>query len=178
MQVRARVDKKAATDPNVIAVATRLGVLPADLFDLTVRDGGTGVTETFLNLTTKESARRADRVLAAESNLVRVTQSLLQHITRCPWRDTGGCRCLDGRHQVYARENTAPADVAVDSAVLDATTYNGSLANKTGLYQLEKVDLFNLLCILSDARGGRARCRLSGSAQLLCETTRHLVGRS
>ena len=76
MQVRVRVDKKPVTDPNLIAVATRLGVQPADLFDLTVRDGGTGRTETFLNLTTKESARRADRVLAAESTLVRVTAVL------------------------------------------------------------------------------------------------------
>jgi phage tail sheath protein FI len=51
MQVRARVDKKAATDPNLIAVAQRLGVLPADVFDLTLRDAGTGSIETFLNLT-------------------------------------------------------------------------------------------------------------------------------
>src|SRR5436190_13816989 len=56
-KLRARVDKKPATDPNVIAAATRLGVDPADLFDLTIRDGNTGRIETFLNLTTKESAR-------------------------------------------------------------------------------------------------------------------------
>src|SRR5262245_3112885 len=57
MQIRARVDKKPATDPNLVAVAQRLGVAPADVFDLTVRDGGTGLIETFINLTTKESAR-------------------------------------------------------------------------------------------------------------------------
>ena len=61
MQVRARVDKKAGTDRQLIAVALRLGVQAADLFDLTLRDGGSGAVETFLNLTTKESARRADR---------------------------------------------------------------------------------------------------------------------
>ena len=153
--VRARVDKKAVADPNLIAVATRLGVLPADLFDLTVRDGGTGVTETFLNLTTKESARRADRVLAAESNLVRVTASLPSNTS--PAAHGGTLADADvwtaGTKSTPAK-NTVPADVAVDSAVLDATAYNGSLASKTGLYQLEKVDLFNLLCILSDARGG------------------------
>jgi len=136
MQVRVRVDKKAVSDPNLVAVATRLGVQPADLFDLTVRDGGTGRTETFLNLTTKESARRADRVLAAESTLVRVTSS------------------LPANTKSTAAKNTAPADVAVDSATLDAATYKGSQSSKTGLYQLEKVDLFNLLCVLPDARGG------------------------
>ena len=83
MQVRVRVDKKAATDPNLLAVAARLGVAAADLFDLTVRDGNTGAIETFLNLTTKESARRADRVLQAESRLVRVTRRLAcQHCLR------------------------------------------------------------------------------------------------
>ena len=76
MQVRVRVDKKPAADANLQAVALRLGVQAADLFDLTIRDGGTGITENFLNLTTKESARRADRVLNAESSLARVAASL------------------------------------------------------------------------------------------------------
>ena len=75
-QVRVRIDRKPTDDPNLVAVAERLGVEPADIFDLTVRDGGTGTIESFLNLTTKESARRADRVLTAESGLVRVQTSL------------------------------------------------------------------------------------------------------
>src|SRR6266550_3263526 len=54
MQARGRVDKKPVADPNLVAVAARLGVAPGDLFDLTVRDGRTQVIETFLNLTTKE----------------------------------------------------------------------------------------------------------------------------
>jgi hypothetical protein len=99
MQVRARVEKKAVTDPNLIAVATRLGVAPADLFDLIVRDGGTGITETFLNLTTKESARRADRVLLAESNLVRVTTTMPSNSSPTAHAgDVGGCRRLDFHH--------------------------------------------------------------------------------
>ncbi|MBS0160676.1 MAG: phage tail sheath family protein [Nitrospira sp.] len=155
MQVRVRVDKKAVSDPNLVAVATRLGVQPADLFDLTVRDGGTGRTETFLNLTTKESARRADRVLAAESTLVRVTSSLPANTS--PTAHAGTLADADvwtANTKSTAAKNTAPADVAVDSATLDAATYKGSQSSKTGLYQLEKVDLFNLLCVLPDARGG------------------------
>ena len=75
-KVRVRIEKKAATDPNLAAAAARLGVAPADLFDVVVRDGNTGRIETFLNLTTKESARRADRVLKNESSLIRSTQAL------------------------------------------------------------------------------------------------------
>lgn len=53
-------------------VAQQLGVATGDLFNLTIRDTGPGgVTERFLNLTVKESPRRIDRVLAAESRLVR-----------------------------------------------------------------------------------------------------------
>ena len=155
MQARVRVDKKAISDPNLIAVATRLGVQPADLFDLTIRDAGTGVTETFLNLTTKESARRADRVLLAESNLVRVTAALPANTS--PSAHAGAWTDADvwtSATKSTAAKNAAPADVAVDSAALDGAAYKGSQSSKTGLYQLEKVDLFNLLCILPDARGG------------------------
>jgi hypothetical protein len=42
----------------------------------------------------------------------------------------------------------------VDSAALDSAAYKGSPSLKTGLYQLEKTDLFNLLCIPADGRGG------------------------
>jgi uncharacterized protein len=159
MQVRARVDKKPnpANDPNLVAVATRLGVLPADLFDLTVRDGGTKVIETFLNLTTKESARRADRVLKAESSLVRVAASVSLPSATGPNSHSGAFTDADvwsNNNKSTPAKNGASADEAVDSASLDSATYKGSQSAKTGLYQLEKADLFNLLCILPDARGG------------------------
>jgi len=156
-QVRARVDKKVATDPNLIAVAQRLGVTPADLFDLTVRDGATGATETFLNLTTKESSRRADRVLRTESSLARVVSTVILPSPTSPAAHTGTLADADVWTNVAKStpaKSTAATDEAVDSAALDSAAYKGSQASKTGLYQLEKADLFNLLCILPDARGG------------------------
>ncbi|HEY2990868.1 MAG TPA: phage tail sheath C-terminal domain-containing protein [Candidatus Binatia bacterium] len=150
MQVRVRVDKRAATDPNLKAVADRLGVAPADLFDLTVRDGATRVVETFLNLTTKESARRADRVLKAESSLVRVSGSLG---AAAPNKHAGALADDDvWTDDTKSKPASGAADEAVDSAKLDATAYKGSVADKSGLQALEKADLFNLLCILPDAR--------------------------
>jgi phage tail sheath protein FI len=159
MRVRVRVDKKLNpnNDPNLVAVAGRLGVTPSDLFDLTVRDGGTEITESFLNLTTKESARRVDRVLKAESNLVRVASSVSLPSATGPSANSGALADSD----VWTNDNkstpakTTPATAeAVDSAPLDSAAYKGSPLAKTGLYQLKKVDLFNLLCILPDARGG------------------------
>jgi len=156
MQLRARVDKKAATDPNLIAVAQRLGVAVADLFDLTVRDGQTSVIETFLNLTTKESSRRADRVLKAESNLVRIATTLALPQNTAPSAHTGVLTDADAwtSDSKSTPAKSGAANEAVDSAALDSTAFKGSPGSKTGMYQLEKADLFNLLCIPPDARGG------------------------
>jgi uncharacterized protein len=157
MQVRARVDKRPATDPNLQAAAQRLGMLPADLFDLTVRDGATGVIETFPNLTTKESARRADRVLKAESALVRLAGAVVLPSAHSPTAHPGAL--IDADVWTDAKKSTpaktsAASNEAVDSAALDAAVYKGNQPAKTGLYQLEEADLFNLLCIPPDARGG------------------------
>jgi uncharacterized protein len=157
MQVRARVDKKPITDANLLAVALRLGVQPADLFDLTLRDGGSGISETFLNLTTKESARRADRVLKAESNLARVAASLALPSNTSPAAHSGALTDVDvwtSAAKSTPAKTTAATDEAVDSAALDSAAYKGSQSLKTGMYQLEKTDLFNLLCIPADGRGG------------------------
>jgi phage tail sheath protein FI len=157
MQVRARVDKKATTDPNLQAVAQRLGVQPADLFDLTLRDGGTGSIETFLNLTTKESARRADRVLAAESTLAGVAGSVALPSDTGPSAHTGALTDADvwtSNTKSTPAKNAPATDVAADSDALASGDFKGSSSGKTGLYALENADLFNLLCIVPDARGG------------------------
>jgi phage tail sheath protein FI len=154
MNVRVRVDKKPVEDPNLIAVAARLGVQPADLFDVTVRDGSTNAIETFLNLTTKESARRADRVFSTESALVRVTEPLPSNSV-VPAHDgtLADPEVWTSQAMSTAAKAAAASDIAVDSDTLDAEAYKGSELEKTGLYLLERTDLFNLLCIVPDARG-------------------------
>jgi phage tail sheath protein FI len=178
MQVRARVDKKSANDPNLIAVAGRLGVQPADLFDLTLRDGGSGATETFLNLTTKESARRADRLLRAESSLVRVAASVTLPSNTSPTAHGGALTDADvwtNATKSTAAKNAAPADEAVDSAALDSAAYKGSQSAKTGLYQLEKTELFNLLCILPSARDGDVPDDVYQEAMSYCAKRRAML---
>jgi hypothetical protein len=177
MQVRARVDKRPS-DPNLQAAAQRLGVQPADLFDLTVRDGGTGEIETFLNLTTKESARRADRVLKAESSMVRVAASVTLPSVNGPAAHTGALTDSDvwtDDNKSTPAKTASAADEAVDSAPLDSAAYIGSSSAKTGLYQLEKVDLFNLLCILPDARGGDVPDHVYQEAMSYCAKRRAML---
>ena len=65
-------------DNNVVeSVVQRFGLdSTSDLFNLTVRDTKTGVTEQFRNVSVKESPRRIDRVLENESSLIRLTTTL------------------------------------------------------------------------------------------------------
>ena len=150
-KVRVRIEKKAAADPNLAAAAARLGVAPADLFDVIVRDGNTGRIETFLNLTTKESARRADRVLKNESSLIRVDAGAASRHRR-PRPHAGALTDADvwtDADQVHCRRRARPPPKRSDSAAVGASRVQGRASAL-----LEKTDLFNLLCILPDARDG------------------------
>ena len=166
MKLRVRIEKKPVADPNLIAAAARLGVGPADLFDVIVRDGSTGRMETFLNVTTKESARRADRVLANESTLIRTTQAL--PADTAPSANTGTLADADvwtaDAKSTPARSTAAAT--AVDSAAIGSAEY------KAGVARLEKTDLFNLLCILPDVRGGDVPDDVYQDAQSYCAKRR------
>jgi phage tail sheath protein FI len=151
--LRARVEHVTASDLPWLAT---FGLAAADLFNLTVRNTATGATETFLNLTVKDSPRRADRILGDESQLVRVKTTLpgnpqaalpTKHDNPDPGEDVWD-------PALTLSTGVAPAGLAQDSAGLTPTAYNGSEADKTGVYQLDKTDLFNLLCIPPDTRGG------------------------
>ena len=74
-----------------------------------------------------------------------------------------------------AAKNAAPADEAVDSAALDSAAYKGSPSAKTGLYQLEKSDLFNLLCILPSARDGDVPDDVYQEAMSYCAKRRAIL---
>jgi phage tail sheath protein FI len=64
--IRATVDVDVSED-----VAKKMGLTKADLFNLTIWDESTGLKERYLNVSYKPSARRIDKVLEAESKLVR-----------------------------------------------------------------------------------------------------------
>ena len=90
-------------------------------------------TEKIANITIDESPRRLDRVLEQESNILRV-----ESLGASPPGENAVLEATPGK----------------DSASLIASDYQGSEADKTGIYALEKADLFNLLCIPPDTRDG------------------------
>jgi hypothetical protein len=63
---------RATVDQNNIpaAVAASMGLATTDLFNLTVVDESTNTTETYMNVSVKNSSRRVDNVLAQLSSLL------------------------------------------------------------------------------------------------------------
>ena len=121
----------------------RYGLKKADLFNLSVVDAKTNVTETFPNVTLQtDSPRRVDQVLATDSNLVFFPGPGVP-----PTSFTGTLPTV---------QNPATVDTSVqikdDGSPLTSADFLGGEGDtfdldKKGLYALEKVDLFNLLCI-------------------------------
>lgn len=148
-------DAKAAAD-----VAARYGLVPNDLFDLTVNDAGTSTRETFRNVTVNANggARRLDRVLDAESNLVRVT------------RDNNGVPQLPNARP--ANNATGTGQNGNDGAALAPADFIGDSNTKLGMYALLKTDIFNLLVIPPDVRGGTLDSTVWEKAAEFCAARR------
>ena len=216
-------------DPEVSdEVRTSLGLGANDaLFNLTVRDTNPGgTTERFLNLTVVDSARRIDRVLANESNLVRWDgpwstplpaltnlqtargdlETLQDALKASPpdqtainnARTTYNAAKADLADPVTQAEKTLadatnaqpPGDVAgaqtalaaeiakvkgANGSALDDTAYEGDPATKSGIYALDKADLFNLLCIPADTRSGDTPAGVYQAAMSYCAQRRAML---
>ena len=117
-------------------VLERYGRNAGELFSLSIHDGDPTKKpplETIANVTLLDGPRRLDRVLEQESGLIRVDSLGLGMPA------DGAVLTLSG---------------GLDSVDLDVAAYLGSEENKTGLYALERADLFNILCIPPDKRDG------------------------
>lgn len=150
-----------------------------DLFNLTIYERpGQGRVEKFLNVTLKANSRsrRLDRVLDAESELVRVR------------RDEGGTPVLADKRPVDSTPEQDPANAQADPAwfrsftggadsepLIDKADLIGDREQKTGLYALEKADLFNLLCIPPDIRHGDVDPGIYREALQYCSKRRAIL---
>jgi phage tail sheath protein FI len=136
------------------------------LFNLIVSEIG-GATERLLNLSIDPADPRfAPRVLDSSSSLVRVR------------RDASGD---------WVVPNTRPSSTAVgtpiastggnDGSAITAAQLNGTgtEANKTGLFALDKADLFNLLCLPPLDRGGDMPAAVYQDALAFCVRRRAML---
>jgi len=126
---------RARIDHNVAAGAT-------DLFNLSIRDGTTGEIELIRNVAiVTNHVRRIDNVLRKESKLMRVEGSLPGS------RPAASAAPAPGADPFGPTTSTGISAPASDGNVLINTNYLGSESAKTGIFALERADLFNLLCI-------------------------------
>jgi uncharacterized protein len=141
-------------------VAEQYGLTTDQLFNLVITDGAT--VERIRNVSVVESTRRVDRVLQQESQWMRVA---LQGDGITP----------DLPATIPAADATATASGGADSEPLNQTAYEGSRDGKTGLFALEKVDLFNLLCIPADVRSGDVPIPVYQAALQYCVERRAML---
>jgi len=189
-------------------VALLLGVKQDDLFNLTVTDTATGRSEKYLNLTVKDTAHRVDKVLASSSALLAYDGAVDPTTAIAAGKDALSVKedaLAAAKKALIDKQNGSPgADVSSEkgtvttkkaelddalTAALKAVsdgTYLGVLdflpdqgrAQKHGLYALEQVDLFNLLCIppyRSPVDTIDVDPNLVGSAAAYCEERRAML---
>jgi uncharacterized protein len=92
-------------------------------------------------------------------------------------------KALAARPQVPADISNAEAALKTaednmkgsNGQVLDPTAYIGSKINKTGIYALDKADLFNLLCIPPDKREGDVDTQVYQTAMSYCAERRAIL---
>ena len=153
------------------AVAAQWGLLPAELFNLSVRDSATGAIETHLNLTVKDSPRRIDQALAAESTLVQAVGPLASVPAANAAPAPGKTVWTDPNSHTPATPGSGE-----DGGGLAANDFigPGPGAAKQGLYALDNIALFNLLCIPPYAGSGLTDVdpAVIGAAAAYCERRR------
>jgi phage tail sheath protein FI len=135
------------------------GTPDTTLYNLTVRDRATGRNEAIRNVTgAPAGVRSVSRVLANESSLLRVVGT------------------PPAARPAAAEVNVEAAGEGVDSQPLsNAADFIGSLADKTGLFALQKADLFNLLCIPPDTREGDIPVAVYQQAMNYCNDRRAML---
>ncbi len=108
----------------------KYGLTAQQLFNLSVYDKSRGITEQFMNVSIADSPARLDYVLKNKSNLIRVKPDTLDVTKLIPevmdWTDLVG---------------------GDDGINLTRSDILGSASQRKGIYALDKVDEFNLLCI-------------------------------
>jgi len=155
-------------------LATQWGLTVADLFNLYVRDFNTGATESYRNLTVRDSPRRIDKVLPVESTLVKIASGA--SLTGVPTANTapasGKTIWTDPNANTPASANSG----ADGSALVEADFDGGTLQSaKQGIYALLNTDLFNILCIPPYTSTDDVDTGLITSAATLCSDRRAML---
>lgn len=174
-QLRIRVDH------DTRAPDAALGETATSLFNLSVRDGSTGVIEQHRNVTVSiaDHPRYLRNVLLNESRLIRLTTPAAATANQpAKHSDT-----VPAGKTVWDQDGTSTGTLPAgknggDGGLITVNEFTGGTneADKKGLYALEKTDLFNLLVIPPYlATGDVDNPALVSSASTYCEKRRAML---
>jgi Bacteriophage tail sheath protein len=171
-QIRARIDHRTAPLAN--------GSPDPETFNLSIRDGTTRDIEVFKDVSVKRShARRVDKMLESLSKLVRTVAPLPRaRPKKHPeplagqdvWKDNANATCA----RVESSGEASDGDALQEGEFTGA----GKQTAKQGLFALDKIDLFNLLCIAGYKKndsGSDVDASLISSAAKYCEARRAML---
>jgi phage tail sheath protein FI len=156
--LRVRIDYKTAAGPPT-------GGTDATSYNLSVLDTGTGVLERYLNIsTTPADPQSLDKVISASALIAVPAQNpVLDKAPTAnadiPASDPDQSPFSDSKPDRYTQ-----AHGGQPGGTLDLSDYQGGMtgqADKLGIYQLYKTDIFNLLCL-----PGAPQTVLAAAAQL------------
>lgn len=117
-----------------------------------------------------------DALTKAEKELAAALKELAAALAAIPPVPADITAAQTKRTTAEGNLTTAQANIkGSDGQALDQTTYEGTKAGKTGLYALDKADLFNLLCIPPDTREGDAPIAVYQTAMSYCKERRALL---
>ena len=144
------------------------------LFNLTVRDTKTGVTERYENVSVLDGPRRLDTVLRRESKLVEVSGDLPQSR---PLENEQAESSRDSFDSQRPGTYYNATSFAGDGAELQLDDYigRGKENAKEGLYLLDQLNLFNLLCLPPENQARQQPTELLNSAIAYCEKKKALL---
>ncbi|MGW1271230.1 phage tail sheath family protein [Streptomyces sp. NPDC002491] len=153
------------------------------LFNLTVRDMETGAEERYLNVSVEQGSPRSLGNVLKSSRLVRAEDGEGAHTVPQPspdpdpeGKDTNPFTATlpNGTPCCYAPAQTA-ADSGTDTALPPEDAYLGNAAEKTGLHQLLKTDIFNILCLPDLGSMNPPALNLRAKALRLCVERRAIL---
>lgn len=153
-KLRARVDHQTR-DPG-----------DTTLFNLTLLDTGTGTREIYLNISTVAADPRNIANVLQGSQLVRVSGAPPTTQPGAHDGPTAGAGPFDDGHPTWYAQGTGGAD----GGDLQDSDYLGD-SSTTGIYKLEKTDIFNMLCL----PGAGQRSAVLDAAVKLCVDRRAML---
>jgi phage tail sheath protein FI len=160
-------DLRARVDHDV-----KVGAI--DLFNLSVKNTKSGQIEVHRNLSVAAgSARRVDKVLAAESSLINTRGALPTTKPTANATLPVGVDPFDTAHST----GVATTDQVTDGQALGVSNFlptSGEI-NKEGIYALRKTNLFNLLCLPPFEIDGDMHASVITAAAKLCEDGRAML---